>query len=372
MPQITITEEQVRRLPEPDTGRVVYSDKRLKGFTLVAGRRAKSFYAQRDVRGKTQKVFLGRYGEIGVLDARNAAEEVIHGMRKGEAKYLKRDNPTLRDALALYLATTTTKAQHQEYVRRACETRLKDWLDRPLRDLTRSMIRSRHVTLAKDGKVMANDTLRAFRTVYNSALAEYERANLPVCPTIALRGRWFAETNERNHPVRDLAAWRKALDAVPNPVHRAIYMTCLTLGLRKTEACQITWDRVDLAAGTVMIRENKANRPHLLPLTPAHIAILEPMRGLHEKWVFPDRSNAGPVVDPRHDDVPGTMHGLRHTFASVAAEIGVSDDVIARLLNHSTRRITSRYITVDVEALRPSMESIADEMARRMSQKEAG
>ena len=45
------------------------------------------------------KYLLAKYvepevGEVGVLDARKAAEEVIHGMRKGEAKYLKRENPS--------------------------------------------------------------------------------------------------------------------------------------------------------------------------------------------------------------------------------------------------------------------------------------
>ena len=79
------------------------------------------------------------------------------------------------------------------------------------------------------------------------------------------------------------------------------------------------------------------------------------------------RSNKGPTVDPRHDDVPGTMHSLRHTFASIGAEIGVPDDIIARLLNHSSSKITSRYIAVDVEALREPMQKIVNEIMRRLN-----
>jgi integrase len=317
------------------------------------------------VRGKTHKVFLGRHGQINVVEARKAAEDVIHGMSRGEARYLERENPTLRSALDGYLDATSACEQHKTYVKRACEVRLKGWLDQPLRDLTRGMIRTKHSTLGKDGKTMANDTLRAFRTVYNYALAEYEKASLPVCPTIALRGKWFTEANERNGAIRDLAAWKKAVDALDNPTHRQIYLLCLLTGLRKTEACRLEWSRV--LEDRLFIRENKSNRPFHLPLLDEHRAVIEAMKGMHKQWVFRDRTNKGPTVDPRHDDVPGTMHSLRHTFASIGAEVGVPDDIIARLLNHSSSKITSRYIAVDVEALREPMQKIVTEIMKRLN-----
>lgn len=365
MPQLNITEESLRRLAPPESGRVVFIDTKLKGFSVVIGKQSRSFYAQRDVRGKTHKVFLGRHSNINVPEARKAAEDVIYGMRRGEARYLERENPTLQNALDGYIEATSACEQHKTYVKRACEIRLKDWLDQPLRDLTRGMIRTRHTALGRDGKTMANDTLRAFRTVYNYALAEYEKAVLPVCPTIALRGKWYTEANERNGAIRDLAEWKKAVDALENPTHRQIYLLCLLTGLRKTEACRLEWDRV--LPDRIFIRENKANRPFHLPLLDEHRTVIEAMKGMHKQWVFPDRSNNGPTVDPRHDEVPGTMHSLRHTFASVGAEIGVPDDIIGRLLNHSSSKITSRYIAVDVEALREPMQKIVSEIMRRLT-----
>jgi integrase len=365
MPQLNITEESLRRLAPPESGRVVFTDTKLKGFSVVIGKQSRSFYAQRDVRGKTHKVFLGRHSDINVPEARKAAEDVIYGMRRGEARYLERENPTLQNALDGYIAASSACEQHKTYVKRACEIRLKDWLDLPLRDLTRGMIRTKHSTLGKEGKTMANDTLRAFRTVYNHALAEYEKAVLPVCPTIALRGKWFTEANERNGAIRDLAEWKKAVDALENPTHRQIYLLCLLTGLRKTEACRLEWDRV--LPDRIFVRENKANRPFYLPLLDEHRAVIEKMKGMNKQWVFPDRSNNGPTVDPRHDEVPGTMHSLRHTFASVGAEIGVPDDIIGRLLNHSSSKITSRYIAVDVEALREPMQKITDELMKRLN-----
>lgn len=365
MPAVNITEDTLRRLDTPSTGRVVYTDKKLKGFSVVLGKRARSFYAQRDVRGKTHKVFLGRHSDLTVLEARKAAEIVIHGMRRGEARYLEREEPTLRIALDDYMAATRASDQHRAYVRRACEVRLGDWLDCPLRDVTRGMIRTRHSALGREGATMANDTLRAFRTVYNYALSEYEKASLPVCPTIALRGKWYLEANQRNFAIRDLASWRVAVEQIGNQTHRQLYLFCLLTGLRKTEACRLEWSR--MSEDRLFIRENKSNRPFYLPLLNEHWTVISPLRHLHKQWVFPNRASTGPTVDPRQIAVPGTMHSLRHTFASVGAEIGVPDDTIARLLNHSSSKVTSRYIAVDTNALREPMQLIVTELLDRMN-----
>ena len=55
-------------------------------------------------------------------------------------------------------------------------------------------------------------------------------------------------------------------------------------------------------------------------------------------------------------------HTLRHTFASVAGDLGVSELTIAALLGHSARGVTQRYIHID-EALMMTSDKVADEMA---------
>src|SRR5260370_6540434 len=42
-----------------------------------------------------------------------------------------------------------------------------------------------------------------------------------------------------------------------------------------------------------------------------------------------------------------TPHILRHTFASVAGDLGFSELTIAGLLGHSARRVTPRYVHLD-------------------------
>lgn len=57
-----------------------------------------------------------------------------------------------------------------------------------------------------------------------------------------------------------------------------------------------------------------------------------------------------------------TPHTLRHTFASLAGDLGSSELTIAALLGHSARGVTQRYIHID-EALRMTADRVAGEMA---------
>ncbi len=57
-----------------------------------------------------------------------------------------------------------------------------------------------------------------------------------------------------------------------------------------------------------------------------------------------------------------TPHTLRHTFASLACDLGFSELTIAALLGHSALGVTQRYIHID-EALRMTADRVAGEMA---------
>jgi integrase len=57
-----------------------------------------------------------------------------------------------------------------------------------------------------------------------------------------------------------------------------------------------------------------------------------------------------------------TPHTLRHTFASLAGDLGFSELTIAALLGHASRGVTQRYVHID-EALRMAADRVAEEMA---------
>ena len=55
------------------------------------------------------------------------------------------------------------------------------------------------------------------------------------------------------------------------------------------------------------------------------------------------------------------------TFATVAIEVSVLEEVVGRLLNHTPITITgARYVRPSLDALRPSMEIVCSELANRI------
>ena len=56
-----------------------------------------------------------------------------------------------------------------------------------------------------------------------------------------------------------------------------------------------------------------------------------------------------------------SLHTLRHTFASLAAEMGFTELTIAGLLGHPSRGVTQRYIHID-EALALAADKVSAKM----------
>jgi integrase len=70
-------------------------------------------------------------------------------------------------------------------------------------------------------------------------------------------------------------------------------------------------------------------------------------------------------------ELPGdvTPHVLRHSFASVAADLGFSELTIAALLGHRLGSITSRYTHHADATVLAAADAVASDIARRMEKK---
>ena len=111
----------------------------------------------------------------------------------------------------------------------------------------------------------------------------------------------------------------------------------------------------------------KNGRSFDLPIVEAHHEILEPLRGLGREWVFPSPKAAkGHLTAPER--LPWSPHAHRRTFATVAMEAGILEEIVGRLLNHTPISITgARYARPSLDALRPAMQTACDELRRRTS-----
>lgn len=263
-----------------------------------------------------------------------------------------------------YLARPKLRSEaHRDGLRQQFERHLKDWLRLPLDEISKAMVADRHRTMASTPS-SANHTLKYFRTVWNHARRTHD---LPESPTMAIE--WYDE-DPSGAIVEDLKAWRRTLDGLANPIHRAYYELLLFTGFRKSEALTLEWKNVHEAH--IHLPMTKNGRSFDLPILQLHHEILAPLRGLSRSWVFPSpKGPDGHLTNPER--ITWSKHAHRRTFATVAVEAGVLEEIVGRLLNHTPLSITGqRYAKPSLDALRPAMEAACRELAKRTGSVGAG
>ncbi len=353
-----LTETYVRKAPHPKTGTSKHWDNEVRGFALFVGKQAKTWYFQRDVGGETRRMKIGRYPTIPAAAARETAQSLALELSRGAGKAFARRMPTLDEAMKGYLERPKLRSDaHKEGVRAQMQAYLKDWLKLPLDEITRGMVVSRHQSLA-DRPSAANHLMRNFRAIWNYARRTGD--SLPEPPTLAVE--WYPE-EPGSEVIEDLAAWRARVDALSNPIHATFYRLLLFTGFRKSEALKLRWK--DVLGDRIRLPMTKNGRAFDLPILDVHRAILEPMRGLHGEWVFPSPKAAdGHLANPFR--LEWSFHAHRRTFATVAVEAGVLEEVVGRLLNHTPVSITGqRYARPSLDALRVPMEIVCAALSAR-------
>ena len=258
-----------------------------------------------------------------------------------------------------YLARPKLRSdRHKQELRRQFSKHLRDWLRLPLSEITRGMVADRHRSMAAVPSA-ANHTLRQFRSVWNHARRTHD---LTECPTIAIE--WYPE-EPNGDMIDDLSTWADDVEGLENPIHAAFYRTLLFTGLRKTEALTLEWKHVPTDRIHLPITKN--GRSFALPILAVHHDILASVRGLSSRWVFPSpKGPDGRLTSPSR--IAWSPHAHRRTFATVAMEAGILEEIVGRLLNHAPLSITGqRYARPSIDALRPAMATACDELARRVA-----
>jgi integrase len=386
MPMAKLTTKRaVNKLPNPETGQTLYWDTDLRGFGVLVGAHSKSFVCQRDIKGVSRRITIGRYGEGGISlhAARKRAEELAGTMRGGtdpveEQRRVTGDNTTLREAWELYEAHLTAKERSP--VTRAgywllLKTHCADWLDRPLVEITRQAARARHVHIGEErGKYSANATMRALRAVWRRAGKEHEGLSAP--PTVNID--FYAE-KPRTAVVNDLAAWWRGVKKVDNPIRRDLFIFLLFTGCRSGEAKTLRWEQVDLDAGRVHFPKTKTEAFDL-PLSDFLIDLLKARRadkatravfGEDCPWVFPAHAKPGHVIEVKLGAEERklfadrwTPHTLRHTWNTISQNKVPMPPAHSRLLQNHVLNIKGDahmgYNHPDLGDLRKSQQMMSD------------
>jgi integrase len=146
---------------------------------------------------------------------------------------------------------------------------------------------------------------------------------------------------------------------------------CLLTGARSGEITAVKWAHVNWDGRIIRLPDSKTNVPRTIHLSDAALEVLrtlprvepyiiagakpgEPYRNLRRAWIVA-RARRG------LDDV--RLHDLRHSFASLAVNRGVSLPMIGKLLGHKHQATTQRYAHIARDAAAAVNDALGAAMA---------
>jgi integrase len=152
-------------------------------------------------------------------------------------------------------------------------------------------------------------------------------------------------------------------------------------GWRSGEALSLRWDDIDLPRKTAKLRDTKTG-VSCRPLSRAACDVLLAAEDQSNVLVFrATRGGADVVLSSfkklfkkilKLAELPEdiTPHTLRHSFISVAADLGLSEPTIAALVGHKGRSVTSRYIHSADAVLLAAADVVANQILGLMGQRD--
>jgi integrase len=394
-----LTKSRVESLPIPATGQSFLWDGELRGFGVrITPSGARSYIVQGRIAGKSRRVTLGAHGRITCDEARKKAKAALVALDEGidpqiDKKRTEALAVTLREVAKVYCLerrtskggelTARTKADSEKHINKA----FADWANSPVASITRDMCSNRFSELSAKGPTQANQAFRILRALLNFAREAYRPGGVPILlenPVSVISGKKMWNPNKTKNgriPLEKVGAvWnllqeRRISPAVlPSGQTGAdIVLFLLLTGCRWSEAAQLTWNHVNLDAGTWHIPDPKNHNQVTLPLSSPLRKMLESRPHIKgSPYVFPSRlkkengylDNAHPTMQ-QVSTVAGlhlTPHDLRRTFIAIGIKNNLEMWKLKLLTNHVIQddvTITNYTETNDLRYLSGEAEQIA-------------
>jgi integrase len=229
--------------------------------------------------------------------------------------------------------------------------------------------KARGLARVRGGRATANRTVGLLGGIFTYAVRHGMRQDNPV------HGLVRPADGRRNRRLSDAeyqflgSALARANEACIWPGAVAVAQFLALTGWRSGEAIALRWDEVDLARRTAILGDTKTG----CSMRPLSGAACQVLRSLPRSGglVFPATRGAGEVkmsgfkklwkritkLGQLPTDV--TPHVLRHSFISLAADLGYSEPIIASLVGHKRHSTTSRYLHSADAVLLAAADSIA-------------
>lgn len=387
-------------------------DSDLKGFGIYINPRGSHAYFvdYRSEDGNRRRMAIGRHGSITTEQARKLAIETMGGI------VLKRDDPLLerrtrrksitvselcdnylkaaRQGLIIGRSGKAKKSSTLETDAGRIERHIKPLLGKKLViDLKRSDVAKfiRDVTAGKTaysgksekprGKIVvaggagtAGRTTGLFGGILTYAVSE---GIIEHNPAHGVK-RPADQKRDRRLTADEFKALGKALSESDHEPWQAIIGTKLLAltGCRLSEILKLTWAEINLEAQVLRLGDTKTGAS-IRPLGKVAVDLLKEIKPEKAKGYalpgvrLPEKpyGSLDSAID-RITKAAGltgvTAHTLRHSFASIAADLDYSDNTIGAMLGHARSGITSRYTHRLDSVLIAAADKIAEEVNRQM------
>ena len=135
---------------------------------------------------------------------------------------------------------------------------------------------------------------------------------------------------------------------------KLVLWTLLDTGLRVSELCgltpqQLLWQQKALRISGKGGPYGKQSKKRVVPLSRRLQALLEPYFALHERWFVGPRQAqkiVKRVAERARISQKVTPHVLRHTFATMALQKGISLAAVQKILGHERLGTTALYLNL--------------------------
>ena len=236
--------------------------------------------------------------------------------------------------------------------------------DKRLTDITRADI-AKFIQEKREAGLMSSTCNRILKASFSYAEG-IELITRAQNPTRMIKP--FREPPHRDRFLSHEEAQRllQYVSASNSPMLKFIIPFLLLTGARKGEAIHAEWTHINMATRTWIVPLSKNGRPRFITLSNGALTILEKVKAFTRErmgecqYVFPNIVTGKPYIQIFHPwnvarrkaglmDV--RIHDLRHSFASILVNQGMTLYDVKELLGHSNIATTQRYAHLSKERL---------------------
>jgi integrase len=217
---------------------------------------------------------------------------------------------------------------------------------------SRQKTKPRGLSVVRGGRGVASRSVGLLGAIFTYAVRKSLRFDNPAHGIVRFAdGRRQRRLTNDEYRMLGMALARANTEDIWKPAVAATQLMILT-GWRRGEVLGLRWSEIDLPRRTTRLAATKTGAS-LRPLSEPACAVIQSQPRIGD-IVFASRSGETPIIGYRKmwlriaalGDLPAdiTPHVLRHSFASLAADLGYNEPTIASLIGHKTHSITSRYL----------------------------